>query len=162
VQAEPICEIVVAPQTAEVRNKGSGGNPLMDKYSYASGNDVESANKAFREQVSGQVRRTTAELKKLEQLLSAGIVDRRVLTDFRDAVNRVRATSWNVECWLESTQKGEPMAAMLLQERVRLATQLNSQLAPDLHADGAQMDIPTLQKLKASLDTLLQELSTLL
>ena len=137
---------------------GSGESPLMDKYSYASGNDVETANKAFKEQ-AGQVRRTTAELKKLEQLLSAGIVDRRVLTDFRDAVNRVRNTSWNVECWLESTQKGEPMAAMLLQERVRLATQLNSQLAPDLHAEGAQIDVPTLQKLKASLEALLQELS---
>jgi phage-related protein len=133
----------------------------MDKYSYASGNDVESANKAFKEQVSGQVRRTTAELKKLEQLLSAGIVDRRVLTDFRDAVNRVRATSWNVECWLESSEKGEPMAPML-QERIRLATQLNSQLAPDLHAEGAQIDLPTLQKLKASLDSLLQELSKFL
>jgi phage-related protein len=134
----------------------------MDKFSYAAGDDVENANKAFKEQVSGQVRRTTAELKKLEQLLSAGIVDRRVLTDFRDAVNRVRATSWNVECWLESAQKGEPMAAMLLQERVRLATQLNSQLAPDLHAEGAQIDLPSLEKLKASLDTLLQQLSTVL
>ena len=51
------------------------------------------------------------------------------------------------------------MAAMLLQERVRLATQLNSQLAPDLHAEGAQIDVPTLQKLKASLEALLQELS---
>ena len=134
----------------------------MDKFSYAAGDDVENANKAFKEQVSGQVRRTTAELKKLEQLLSAGIVDRRVLTDFRDAVNRVRATSWNVECWLESAQKGEPMAAMLLQERVRLATQLNSQLAPDLHAEGSQIDLPSLQKLKASLDGLLQQLSTVL
>jgi len=132
----------------------------MDKYSYASGTDLDSANKAFKEQVSAQVRRATAELKKLEQLLSAGIVDRRVLTDFRDAVNRVRATSWNVECSLESAQKGEPMAAMLLQERVRLATQLNMQLAPDLHAEGAQIDLPTLQKLKASLETLLQEISS--
>jgi len=134
----------------------------MDKYSYASDSDLESANKAFKEQVSGQVRRATAELKKLEQLLSAGIVDRRVLTEFRDAVNRVRATSWNVECSLESTQKGEPMAATLLQERVRLATQLNAQLAPDLHAEGAQIDSPTLQKLKASVDSLSQELSTFL
>lgn len=132
----------------------------MEKYSYASGNDIDSANKAFKEQVSAQVRRATAELKKLEQLLSAGIVDRRVLTDFRDAVNRVRNTSWNVECWLESAQKGEPMAAMLLHERVRLATQLNSQLSPDLHTEGAQVDAPTLQKLKAALETLLQELST--
>ncbi len=134
----------------------------MDKYSYASDSDLESANKAFKEQVSGQVRRATAELKKLEQLLSAGIVDRRVLTEFRDAVNRVRSTSWNVECSLESDQKGESLAATLLHERVRLATQLNAQLAPDLHAEGAQIDSPTLQKLKASVDALSQELSTFL
>ena len=34
---------------------GSGESPLMDKYSYASGNDVETVNKAFKEQVSGQI-----------------------------------------------------------------------------------------------------------
>ncbi|HLH08714.1 MAG TPA: hypothetical protein VKW78_15855 [Terriglobales bacterium] len=131
----------------------------MDKFSYAAGSDLDSANKAFQEQVSTQVRRATAELKKLEQILSAGIVDRRVLTEFRDAVNRVRSTSWNVECWLQSAQNGEPMSAMLLQERVRLATQLNTQLAPDLHAEGSNVDAASLQKLRSSLETLLQELT---
>lgn len=131
----------------------------MDKFSYAAGSDLDSANKAFKDQVSAQVRRTTAELKKLEQLLSAGIVDRRVLTDFRGAVNRVRSTSWNVECWLGSAEKGEPMSAMLLQERVRLATQLVAQLAPDLHAERSHIDLASLQKLRGALETLLQELT---
>ena len=44
---------------------------------------LQEANHAFTKQVTDQVARITSELHRLEQLLSAGMVDRRVLSEFR-------------------------------------------------------------------------------
>ena len=44
---------------------------------------IKEANQAFTKQVTNQVARITGELNRLEQLLSAGMVDRRVLSEFR-------------------------------------------------------------------------------
>ena len=46
---------------------------------------IQEANQAFSKQVTNQVARITGELNRLEQLLSAGMVDRRVLSEFRYA-----------------------------------------------------------------------------
>jgi len=46
---------------------------------------IQEADKAFSKQVSDQVARITSELNRMEQLLSAGMVDQGVLTEFRDA-----------------------------------------------------------------------------
>jgi len=93
-------------------------------------NNLKDADNAFHQQVSAQVARVTAELNRLETLLSAGMVDRQVLTEFRDAVNRVRQTGWQVQTWLE----GDPRAlrALLIEDRVRVATRLANQLAAEL------------------------------
>jgi hypothetical protein len=52
---------------------------------------------AFMALVNNQVQRVTSELGKLERLLQAGMVDRSVLVEFRQAVDQIRKTSWNVE-----------------------------------------------------------------
>jgi hypothetical protein len=56
---------------------------------------------AFMALVNSQVQRVTIELGKLERLLQAGMVDRAVLIEFREAVDRIRKTSWNVEHSME-------------------------------------------------------------
>lgn len=93
-------------------------------------NNLKEADKAFSDQVSAQVARITAELQRLETLLSAGMVDRQVLTKFRDAINQVRQTGWQVQTWLE----GDPRAlrALLIEDRIRVATRLANQLAAEL------------------------------
>ncbi len=93
-------------------------------------NGLKEADQAFSLQVSSQVARITGELNRLETLLSAGMVDRQVLTEFRDSVNRVRQTGWQVQTWLE----GDPRAlrALLIEDRVRVATRLANQLASEL------------------------------
>ncbi|HVZ17332.1 MAG TPA: hypothetical protein VG897_09465 [Terriglobales bacterium] len=58
---------------------------------------IREDDKAYLALVSNQVRRVTQELNKLEQMLQAGMVDRAVLTEFRQAVDQIRKTSWNVE-----------------------------------------------------------------
>src|SRR5260370_19135585 len=51
--------------------------------------------------VNFQLRKTSAELFRLEQEIRTGGIDARILTDFRDAVDHVRKTAWAVQEWQE-------------------------------------------------------------
>ena len=66
---------------------------------------IREDDKAYIALVSSQVQRVTQELHKLEQLLQAGMVERSVLADFRQAVDQIRQTSWNVQRTMETPQK---------------------------------------------------------
>jgi hypothetical protein len=88
---------------------------------------VQQANEAFHNQVSNQISRITAELKRMEDLLSYGLVDRRVLTDFRYAIDRVRSTGWQVERWLDGDDRG--LSVLLAEERIRLVTRMATHLS---------------------------------
>ncbi len=101
------------------------------------GDQSSASDSAFSAQVNSQTERITAELNKLGQLLQAGMVDRRVLVSFREAVNRIRLISWGVQQWLEGGESG--LQTLLLKERIRIAEQLATQLGEDLvHAETDQ------------------------
>jgi hypothetical protein len=95
---------------------------------------IKEANQAFGKQITSQVARITGELNRLEQLLTAGMVDRRVLSEFRYAVDRARQTGWQVERWLD----GDPRAlsTLITQERVRCITRMCNQLASEMEMPG--------------------------
>ncbi len=88
---------------------------------------VEEANQAFQNQVSSQIARITTELKRMEDLLRFGMVDRRVLTEFRYAINRIRTTGWQVERWLDQDERG--LHVLLTEDRVRVVTRVATELA---------------------------------
>ena len=94
---------------------------------------IKEANQAFNKQVTNQVARITGELNRLEQLLSAGMVDRRVLTEFRYAVDRARQTGWQVQTWLDGD--GRALAAVITEERIRCITRMVNQLASELEVE---------------------------
>lgn len=98
---------------------------------------IKEANLAFSQQITAQVARITQELNRLEQLLSAGMVDRRVLSEFREAVNKVRKTSWHVQCWLEGDMR--ELSSLLLEERMRATCQLAGQLSSELGSIREQL-----------------------
>jgi hypothetical protein len=79
---------------------------------------IQEANHAFTKQVTNQVARITSELHRLEQLLSAGMVDRRVLSEFRYAVDSARKTGWQVEKWLDGDNR--ELSTMITEERISL------------------------------------------
>lgn len=97
---------------------------------------IQQANDAFGKMVSSQMSRITGELNRLDTLLKAGQVDGRVLTEFRDAVNRVRTSGWQVQVWLEGDTRA--LAVLLMEERIRLATRLCQQLAVEITAAGKE------------------------
>jgi hypothetical protein len=60
-------------------------------------NQIAEDDKQYMALITSQMQRVTQELNKLEQLLQAGMVDRSVLAEFRQAVDQIRKTSWNVQ-----------------------------------------------------------------
>ncbi len=97
---------------------------------------IQEAHDAFGKMVSGQLARITSELNRLDQLLKAGRVDARVLSEFRYAVDRVRTSGWQVQVWLEGDTRA--LSVLLMEERIRLATRLAQQLATEITAGGGQ------------------------
>jgi multidrug resistance efflux pump len=98
---------------------------------------IQEANQAFSKQVTNQVARITSELNRLEQLLSAGMVDRRVLSEFRYAVDRARHTGWQVEKWLDGGSR--ELSVIITEERVRCITRMTKQLASELEVEGKEL-----------------------
>jgi len=123
-----------------------------------SSDQLTGADCTYTDQVSAQTERITAELNKLEQMLMAGMVDRRVLVSFREAVNRIRNTSWSVQQSLEAHGGENAVASMLLKDRIRIAEQLATQLSADLSSPATQ---PTALEI-ASLEKAIEALSVVL
>jgi hypothetical protein len=95
---------------------------------------IQEANQAFSKQVTNQVARITGELNRLEQLLSAGMVDRRVLSEFRYAVDRARQTGWQAEKWLNGDERG--LATLITEERIRCIARMCNHLASEMEVEG--------------------------
>jgi hypothetical protein len=87
--------------------------------------------------VNFQLKKTCADLVKLEYDMRSGPIDQRVLREFRDAVDNVRKTGWAVQEWQErQSRQHDPhtVLPLLIAERIRRATQLCDAIITDLAA----------------------------
>ena len=115
---------------------------------------IQEANQAFTRQVTNQVARITGELNRLEQLLSAGMVDRRVLSEFRFAVDSARKTGWQVEKWLDGDSR--ELSTMMIEERIQCITRMSNLLALELEVEAKQfVGLNSLQDALKKLDSAL-------
>jgi hypothetical protein len=116
--------------------------------------EIKEANQAFTKQVTNQVARITGELSRLEQLLSAGMVDRRVLSEFRYAVDSARKTGWQVEMWLDGGSR--ELSTMITEERIHCITRMSNHLASELEVEGKRFEgLDALQESMKKLDAVL-------
>ena len=116
---------------------------------------IQEANQAFNKQVTNQVARITGELNRLEQLLSAGMVDRRVLSEFRYAVDRARQTGWQVQTWLDGD--GRALSTVITEERIRCITRMANHLASELEVERKEFTgLDSLQEAMKKLEGVLQ------
>ena len=115
---------------------------------------IQEANQAFTRQVTNQVARITGELNRLEQLLSAGMVDRRVLSEFRYAVDSARKTGWQVEKWLDGDNR--ELSTVMIEERIQCITRMSNLLALELEVEAKQFaGLNSLQDAMRKLDSAL-------
>jgi hypothetical protein len=100
---------------------------LEEAVSPASGGDAS---------ISVRLNNVTDELRQIQELLVSGQeLDPRILTDFRDAMNRVRNTAWAMEQYANSKETdNDPknVLSLLAGERVRVAYQLCKLVQADL------------------------------
>jgi hypothetical protein len=83
---------------------------------------------------SERLKAAIEELRGIQSLLVAGELDPRILTDFRDAVNRVRNTAWAAYQYAESKITGKDsrsIMSLVASERIRAAYQLCQAIQAD-------------------------------
>lgn len=85
--------------------------------------------------VSDRLKSAVKELRQLDKLLVKDDVDPRILSDFRDALNRVRNTAWSAQQYVSlkgTEQDSRGVLTLLAGERIRATYQLCQALEGDL------------------------------
>jgi hypothetical protein len=111
-----------------------------------------------------QLKKTSAELVKLEQAIKSGGLDARILMEFRDAVDYVRKTAWAVQEWQErQLQHHDPhtVLPLLTAERVRRGIQLSNSIAGDLVSHEVTRETPGIEELFQAISHIFRSLSEL-
>ena len=123
------------------------------------------AGSAYNEVIAGRLKKVTAELRDVQQLLTGDPdLDVRVLFEFREAVNHIRHTAWAVEQWLRlKAQKGDTFSVlnMLAIERVRIAGELCTGLLLDFDSNEVSAETEGMGRLVPAVKKLAERFGTL-
>ncbi len=114
--------------------------------------------------VAVRLQSATHELRQVESLLASADLDSRILTDFRDAVNRVRTTAWATQQYAETKDAERDASAvlsLLAAERIRAAYQLCRAIRQDLDKPDLRFQAGQLIHLRNAARELLEKLSAL-
>lgn len=114
--------------------------------------------------VNFQLRKTSAELVRIEQVIKSGGVEPRILREFRDAVDYVRKTAWAVQEWQErQLQKHDPQTVLplLTAERIRRATELSKAIMSDLAASHVTRETTGIDEFSRTVENLHQRFANL-
>jgi len=99
-------------------------------------------------------------------LVKSGDLDSRALSEFRNAVDHIRSTTWAVQKWigLNAQSGGDPFSVLPIMsaERVKRATQITNDLCLDLQTVDIGIDTPGVMELFNAVDDLRLRLATLL
>jgi hypothetical protein len=114
-------------------------------------------------ELSARLERTSEDLKRLAQDIKTGTVDVRVLVEFRKAMNNARHTAYAVQKWIQETQKAGgdpfPVIAMLVEERMRIASELAKDLVSDMQSGDLELGTPGIREFYHQMKTLVENLA---
>jgi hypothetical protein len=114
--------------------------------------------------VNFQLKKTSADLVKIERAIKSGSVEPSILREFRDSVDYVRKTAWAVQEWQErQLQQHDPQTVLplLIIERIRRATQLNKAITTDLAAHGVTRETTGIDEFFRTVEGLYQRVADL-
>ncbi len=115
-------------------------------------------------ELSSRLKKANEELKSLQGSVKTGMINVKVLMDFRNAAERTRQASAAVQQWLDTQGKGnDPYKLMshVMSQRVEMATQLVKEVTHDLESGDVDFDTPGLPELTKAVRTLAERLSKL-
>lgn len=110
---------------------------------------------------SDRLKAAVFELAGLQTLLLSDNLDPRILSDFRDAVNRVRNTAWAAQQYAEQNVTGNNstnILSIVAGERIRAAFQLCQAIEKDLDSTDIRMQAGHLLELHAATKSLAEKL----
>ena len=111
--------------------------------------------------IAKQVMRAITELKALQEPILSGQVAPDVLTEFRDALNRVRNSAWAAQqsAAAPMLENGtSAMASFLAAERIRAAYQLCRAIQEDVRRDDLELQKGSVAELYGVAQNLVEEL----
>ena len=111
--------------------------------------------------VGSRLEKAISELQGLQDLLLSGDLDPRILTDFRDALNRVRTAAWAAQQYVarkESDQDSTSVFSLMAGERIRAAYQLCQAIGDDLKRTDIKFQAGSLVHLHEAAKTLTEQL----
>jgi hypothetical protein len=116
--------------------------------------------------ITQRLEQATGELYRLEELVKSGDLDSRVLSEFRNAVDHIRSTTFAVQKWIGLNEQsgGDPFSVLPIMsaERVKRATQITNDLCLDLQTVDIGIDTPGVLELFNAIDDLRRRLAALL
>lgn len=118
---------------------------------------------AAQNRITTQVMHAIDELKAIQQPILSGEVDAQVLSDFRDAVNRLRNMAWAAQQSAAASFLQESpanVASFLAGERIRAAYQLCRAIHNDVGREEVEIPKGSLLEFYSAATSLLQELKT--
>ena len=95
-------------------------------------------------------------------MLLSGDLEPRVLTDFRDALNRVRTAAWAAQQYVmrkETEQDSGSVLSLLTGERVRVTYQLCQAISDDLKRTDVEFQAGSLVQLYEATKALTEQLN---
>ena len=115
-------------------------------------------------ELSSRLKKATEELKDLQFSVRTGMINVKVLMDFRAATERARQAGAAVQQWLETEGKGQDpyqLMSQVISQRVEMATQLVTDISRDLESFDVDLDTPGLPQLNKAVCELAEKLSKL-
>lgn len=113
-------------------------------------------------QTTEKLKGITEELRRAQGLLTTEAdFDPRILSEFRDSLNRVRTAAWAMQQYVEhQMEEKDPngVLTLLAGERVRAGYQLCKLITEDLHNDEVRIQKGQLLELNDAVQNLAQEL----
>jgi len=115
-------------------------------------------------ELPSRLKKSNDDLKDLQDSVKTGMINVKVLMDFRTASERARQASVAVQRWLESQGKGNDpyqLMAEVMRQRVQMTTDLVKDVSRDLEALDLDFDTPGLPALNEAIQTLAEGLGKL-
>jgi hypothetical protein len=115
-------------------------------------------------ELSSRLQKTNEELKTLQNSVKTGMINVKVLMEFRTATERARQASAAVQQWLDAQGKGgDPYKLMeqVMSQRVEMTTQLVNDVTVDLESLDVDFDTPGLPALNEAVHKLVERLEKL-
>ena len=113
--------------------------------------------------VSEKLQGLTDELRRIQGLMTTGAdFDARILSEFRDTVNRVRTTAWAMQQFVENKENESDSTAvltLLAGERIRAAYQLCELIRADLKNEDVRFQKGQLLELNEAVQSLAKDLA---